>query len=73
MLIFIQKQLQLSTVTKHVEDWGEYISFTVDSRYIFTCVYRNPKSNIKDILSVFTPTLNCNLPMFYVGDWNFEL
>jgi hypothetical protein len=40
---------------------------------VLNFIYRNPKSKPVDVVEILTPTLNTNLPMFFVGDWNFEV
>lgn len=57
-LLFIRKSLNLSCVSKEYFDWGEQVSFLVDSTYSFSCVYRNPCSDFKDILHIFSELFN---------------
>lgn len=40
--VFIKQNIPISTVVKEYTDYGEHLSFYVDSNTVFHVVYRNP-------------------------------
>jgi hypothetical protein len=45
----------------------------MNGKYVFHCIYRNPKSKLADMTHVFTDLLNTSQYHFYFGDYNSEL
>lgn len=70
-IVFVRKTLGICGIVKQRTDYGELVSFQVLSCMRFHVVYRNPKSNLSEITSVFTDLLNIDIPCMFVGDFNF--
>lgn len=56
--VFIKQNIPISTVVKEYTDYGEHLSFYVDSNTVFHVVYRNPSTPLQLISAAFTDTLN---------------
>jgi hypothetical protein len=72
-VVFIRKNYVLQNVAKVYHDWGEEVSFVLDTKYVFHCIYRNPKSKFNEILPLFVDTLNTSQYHLFFGDFNSEL
>ena len=71
-MVLIKKQYFLTNISCEHTDWGELISFILGGLKVF-CIYRAPSTPLRNVLPLFSESVNTNARLLYCGDFNFQL